>query len=95
MVKAPASHDAIGANAGRHGVQTSCQNRRKTNPIKFFSKRSTATRTRPSRCWDDDGSDRSLLQLDGDLCTNATHGIQTAQITNRDIQGIEERTNLS
>lgn len=94
MMKPSTPHNAIGTNAGCNGVQTGGQNSRKANALKLFGKRSTATRTRPSRCRDNDGPNAALLQLDGNLCTNSAHCIQAAQIANCDIERIEEFADL-
>jgi hypothetical protein len=89
MMKPSPTHNAIGANTGGHRVQTGSQDGRKANALKFFGKRSTTTRTRASRRRDNHGLNPVLLQLGGDLSTNSAHSVQTAQITDCDIKGIE------
>lgn len=75
MVKTPATHDAIGSDSSGDGVQTRGQNCRQANAFKLFGDRSPATRPGASRRGDDDRPDTALLQVGGNLCAHAFHGI--------------------
>ena len=92
MMKTPTLHDAIGADTGSHGIETGGEDCRNPHPFTLFGDRSTATRTRASRGWQNHSLDPTLHEGGSNLSTNAFHGVQTAHIAHGDEQVVQHLT---
>jgi hypothetical protein len=90
VMKLPAAHDAIGADARRNSIQAGRQYGRNPDSVTLFRDRSPATSTGASGRWQDDGIDAALEEYLGDLRPDAFHGVQIAAIAHGHKQLIQQ-----
>jgi hypothetical protein len=89
MMKTPATHDAIGADTGGHGIEAGGEGRRNAHSLTLFGDRSTATCARASGGWQNNRLYTTLYEGGGNLSADAFHGVQTAHIAHRDEQVVQ------